>query len=103
MKIERNNVYLGDCLELLRNVESESVDLVFADPPFNIGYVYNSYKDNKSYEEYTSWSQEWIAECVRVLKPSGSMYVAIGDEYSAEINIALKLSLIHISEPTRPY
>tara|TARA_R110001599_G_scaffold242560_2_gene442190 strand:- start:451 stop:1212 length:762 start_codon:yes stop_codon:yes gene_type:complete len=92
MKIERNNVYLGDSLELLRNVESESVDLVFADPPFNIGYVYNSYKDNKSYEEYTSWSQEWIAECVRVLKPSGSMYVAIGDEYSAEINIALKKS-----------
>ena len=88
--MEKDKIYLGDCVELLQHVKSESVDLVFADPPFNIGYAYNSYKDNKSYDEYKEWSNEWIKECVRVLKPNGSMYVAIGDEYAAEINVILK-------------
>jgi DNA modification methylase len=92
VRVERDNIYLGDCLDLLQHIDSESVDLVFADPPFNIGYVYNSYKDNKPYEEYNEWSNKWIKECARVLKPNGSMYVAIGDEYSAEINIILKKS-----------
>tara|TARA_R110000765_G_scaffold5104_2_gene15904 strand:+ start:181 stop:924 length:744 start_codon:yes stop_codon:yes gene_type:complete len=88
--MEKDKIYLGDCVELLQQVESESIDLVFADPPFNIGYAYNFYKDNKSYDEYKEWSNKWIGECVRVLKPNGSMYVAIGDEYAAEINIILK-------------
>jgi DNA modification methylase len=88
--MEKDKIYLGDCVELLQQVESESIDLVFADPPFNIGYAYNTYKDNKSYEEYKEWSNKWIEECIRSLKPNGSMYVAIGDEYAAEINVILK-------------
>ena len=71
-------------------INDEVVDLVFADPPFNIGYKYNSYKDNKDYNDYLEWCEQWIAQCVRVLKPNGSMYLAIGDEYAAELNIILK-------------
>ena len=93
--MNRNEIYLGDCIELLKDMESGSVDLVFADPPFNIGYAYNTYKDNLPYEDYKIWSKKWIEECVRVLKPTGSMYVAIGDEYAAELNILLKNSNLH--------
>jgi site-specific DNA-methyltransferase (adenine-specific) len=64
--------------------------LVFADPPFNIGIKYDVHNDNMSYEEYYSWSEKWIRECYRILKDDGTIYIAIGDEFAAEINIILK-------------
>jgi site-specific DNA-methyltransferase (adenine-specific) len=63
------------------------VDLIFADPPFNIGIRYDNSGDNKEYREYVGWSREWIGAAVRLLKSSGSLYVAIGDEYAAEIRM----------------
>jgi site-specific DNA-methyltransferase (adenine-specific) len=78
------------CIELMGGMQNGSIDLVFADPPFNIGYKYDKYKDTKESEEYVEWSKEWISQCHRVLKPSGSIWVAIGDEYAAEICVILK-------------
>ena len=89
-ELEINKVYLGDCIEVMKNIPSNYVNLVFADPPFNIGINYDVHKDNMSYYEYCRWSERWIKECYRILKPNGSIYVAIGDEYAAEINIILK-------------
>lgn len=63
---------------------------MFADPPFNIGIKYDKYKDSLSYDEYYKWSKDWIKETYRVLKKDGSIYIAIGDEFAAEINIILK-------------
>lgn len=88
--IESNKIYLGDCIEIMNGFPSESVDLIFADPPFNIGLDYDNYNDNKSYDEYYKWSELWISACQRILKNTGSIYIAIGDEFSAEINIILK-------------
>ncbi|MDO8734611.1 MAG: site-specific DNA-methyltransferase [Elusimicrobiota bacterium] len=88
MKIDK--VYLGDCIKIMKKLPEKSVDLVFADPPFNIGLKYDRYKDNLSYEEYYNWSKKWIAEAYRLLKDTGSIYLAIGDEFAAEINIILK-------------
>lgn len=51
------------------------MDLVFADPPFNLKKAYSNYDDNKSFEEYVAWSNEWLKECVRVLKPTGALFV----------------------------
>ena len=50
MKI--NHVYFGDCIKVMKSFPAESVDLVFADPPFNIGLKYENYDDNKSYQKY---------------------------------------------------
>ena len=63
------------------------VDLVFADPPFNIGYDYDSYHDKRAAEDYLAWSERWGAEVVRVLKPTGTFWLAIGDDYAAELKI----------------
>ncbi|MEN3028117.1 MAG: site-specific DNA-methyltransferase [Aquificaceae bacterium] len=88
--MELDKVYLGDCIEVMRTFPEESVDLVFADPPFNIGVKYDRWKDNLHYDEYIEWSKKWIGQCFRVLKKTGSIYVAIGDEFAAEIALILK-------------
>ena len=88
--MEINKVYLGDCISIMQHLPEKSVDLVFADPPFNIGLKYDNYNDNLSYQDYYEWSERWIKETHRILKNSGSIYIAIGDEFVAELNIILK-------------
>lgn len=78
----------GDCLPLLASLPRESVDLVFADPPFNIGHKYDVYEDCKSVDEYLAWSKRWINQIARVLKPAGTFWLAIGDEFAAELKVA---------------
>ncbi len=93
--MELNKIYLGDCIEIMKDLPSNSIDLVFADPPFNIGLKYDIYYDKKSYNEYFSWSEKWISETYRILKNTGSIYIAIGDEFAAEINMILKKAGFH--------
>ncbi len=57
----QQGLYQGDCVDLLAQVEQETVDLVFADPPFNIGYEYDVYDDRKQADEYLEWCGKWIA------------------------------------------
>ncbi|SIO38769.1 site-specific DNA-methyltransferase (adenine-specific) [Singulisphaera sp. GP187] len=83
-----DRLYQGDCLENIRQVESGSIDLVFADPPFNIGYDYDVYDDRRSADQYLAWTELWAAEVTRVLKPTGTFWLAIGDEYAAELKVA---------------
>ena len=66
------------------------IDLIFADPPYNIGYQYDQYDDNRPGDEYVQWTEDWIEQCARLLKPSGSLYILIGDEYAAEVRVHLK-------------
>lgn len=69
-------LYHEDCMEVLRRQPAESVDLVFADPPFNLSKEYDSgIEDNRSLSEYVSWCYQWIDECVRILKPGGSLFI----------------------------
>lgn len=82
-----NGVTQGDCVEGLAKLEAESVDLVFADPPFNIGYSYDVYDDRRATEDYLAWSRRWIEGVKRVLKPTGTFWLAIGDEYAAELKV----------------
>ena len=70
-----NTITQGDCLDLLRQIPDASVDVTFADPPFNLKKVYNSYKDSLKLQEYLSWCEEWISEMVRITKPTGSIFV----------------------------
>jgi len=80
----------GDCIEGMKAMQAGSVDLVFADPPFNIGYEYDSYDDRLESEKYLDWCRLWTAEVVRVLKPDGTFWLAIGDEYAAELKLMLQ-------------
>ena len=70
-----DDIHNVDCIELMRSMPSNSVSVVFADPPFNLSKKYLSYKDNLPYQEYINWTQEWVAEACRILKPNGSIFV----------------------------
>jgi site-specific DNA-methyltransferase (adenine-specific) len=76
-----------DCIEGLGSLPAGSVDLVFADPPFNIGYDYDVYDDRQNREEYLGWCKRWIAAVYRGLKDSGTFWLAIGDERAAELKL----------------
>ena len=75
----------GDCITGLKAVPTGTVDLAFADPPFNIGYDYDVYDDKR--DDYLDWSKQWGEQIVRVLKPDGTFWLAIGDEYAAELKV----------------
>lgn len=79
IRIGECDVFNSDCITMLKGLASETVDLIFADPPFNVGIKYKGYKDDK--ENYREWCAEWIAECFRVLKPTGSFYLMTIDRH----------------------
>ncbi|HLA86129.1 MAG TPA: DNA methyltransferase [Thermoguttaceae bacterium] len=87
MALELSKVHQGDCVAKLTQVDAGSVDLVFADPPFNIGYDYDVYNDQRSRQEYLDWSRQWMRCVSKVLKPTGTFWLAIGDEYAAELKL----------------
>lgn len=68
----------GDALKMLKDVESESVDLIIADPPYNLGKDYGNNHDIRGFEEYLSFSKTWLKESHRVLKSDGTIYVFMG-------------------------
>jgi DNA modification methylase len=83
-----NGIHQGDCVQHLQALPAGSVDLAFADPPFNIGYDYDVYHDKKEHQHYLDWSRRWISAVHCVLKPSGTFWLAIGDDYAAELKLA---------------
>jgi site-specific DNA-methyltransferase (adenine-specific) len=76
-------LFLGDSLKWLVSLESESIDLVFADPPYNIKKA--DWDDFESQEVYIAWSLRWITEAARILKPSGSLYICGFSEILADL------------------
>ena len=90
MGLNVNQLHQGDCVELLGQVAPESIDLIFADPPFNIGYKYDIYEDRREEDDYLSWCRKWIDGIYKALKKDGTFWLAIGDEYAAELKIEAK-------------
>ena len=82
-----NTIQHGDCVERMNALPEGCVDLAFADPPFNIGYEYDVYDDRKESQQYLDWSRDWIGAVHRVLKDDGTFWLAIGDEYAAELKL----------------
>src|SRR3954452_1348603 len=82
---DTNQIVQGDCIKVLNEGPEGWVDLVFADPPFNIGYLYHGYNDERKTDDYLKFSEDWMRAVYRALKPTGSFYLAIGDEYAADL------------------
>ena len=82
-------LYVGDCLTGMRQgIRSGSVQLACADPPFNVDFDYHvEYTDNRSPVEYRAWCEEWMREVHRVLSPTGSFWLIIGNEWAADLQI----------------
>jgi len=82
-----DRIFRGDCLKVLPNLPAGCAELIIADPPYNIGYEYDRYQDSRAHDDYLAWTSQWMRACKRVLSAAGSMYVAIGDDYAAELRI----------------
>ena len=70
-----NVIHQGDAIEILKQYPDESVDLVFADPPYNLDKDYTIYDDEQTDHKYVEWCNRWLAEYIRILKPTGSLFV----------------------------
>ena len=75
METYTDRIIQGDCLKLFRQIPNNSIDMTFADPPFNLKKKYHSTRDSLELEEYLHWCEKWIAEMVRVTKETGSIFV----------------------------
>lgn len=73
----RGILFNCDCMLLFSGIRSDSVDLIFADPPFNLGKDYGTtrFHDSRPDSHYLEWSKAWLKECIRVLKPGGSLFI----------------------------
>ena len=85
----REEILQGDALELLPTLADNSAQIVLADPPYNIGKDFGNDSDRQSMEQYLSWCEKWIQECLRILRPNGTMFV-----FGFSENLALILSKI---------
>ena len=70
-----NRVCCGDILEVLGGYPESSIDLAFADPPYNLNKLYSAYEDGQEDQEYISWCNAWLGEYARILKPKGALFV----------------------------
>jgi site-specific DNA-methyltransferase (adenine-specific) len=91
MQLDR--LYNQDCIEGMSQIPEASIDLAFADPPFNIGYKYDIYEDRRKADDYLDWTKKWGEALVRTLKPSGTFWLAIGDDFAAELKLLFQRTL----------
>jgi site-specific DNA-methyltransferase (adenine-specific) len=70
-----DQIVCGDAVKIMKKIPDNSIDMTFADPPFNLNKKYNNYNDKKIGEEYINWCKEWLTEMVRITKPTGSILV----------------------------
>lgn len=98
LETDLGRLYRGDCIDLMRVQNSDSVDTIFADPPFNLNKLYpSSINDNLKTERYLDWCEAWLSECIRILKPGGALFLWNLPRWNAEIAAFLsgRLTFVH--------
>lgn len=90
----RHKIIHGDALQALTQLDDNSIDLVFADPPYNIGKNFNGHKDKWATEgDYLAWCYTWLDVCIQKLKPTGSLYVMTATQFMPYFDIYLRKKL----------
>jgi site-specific DNA-methyltransferase (adenine-specific) len=91
---ETHRIIHGDALLAMKELPDNSVDLIFADPPYNIGKNFNGHKDRWATEEaYLTWCYEWLDLCVKKLTPNGTFYVMTATQFMPFFDIYLRKKL----------
>ena len=93
IKYEFNKIYNEDCITGMKNIESESIDIVICDPPYNIGKDFGNNSDKQKMQDYLLWCDEWIKECIRILKPNGTLYIYGFSEILAFIRVRIDINV----------
>ncbi len=100
MKYENDlaTIYHGDALQILTQIEANTVDLIFADPPYNIGKKFGEFSDVwPSDIEYAEWCYQWLMLCIQKLKPNGSLYVMSSTQAMPYLDLWLRNHLTILS------
>jgi len=82
-----------DCILGMKHIEDESVDIVICDPPYNIGKDFGNNSDKQPMEDYLNWCDTWISECIRILKPTGTLYIYGFSEILAFIRVRININV----------
>lgn len=96
---DRHTLFHGDAIQILSSqIAANSVNLIFVDPPYNIGKKFSNFHDQwNSEEDYINWSYQWLDECVRVLKPNGTLYVMTSTQFMPYFDIYLRQKMSILS------
>lgn len=93
-----NQVFNQDALEGMKKLPDESIDLVVADPPYNLGKDYGNNSDKRESKDFLEWTEKWLDLAISKLKPNGSLYIFATWRYSPEIFVFLKSRMIMLNE-----
>lgn len=95
---EHQRIFHGDALEVLSQIPNESVDLIFVDPPYNIGKDFAGRKDKwKTDEDYLNWCYQWIDFCIQKLKPTGAFYVMTSTQFMPYFDLYIRKKMTILS------
>ena len=104
--LEVNKIYNEDCISGMKKIINESVDIIICDPPYNIGKDFGNNSDKQKMYEYLLWCDNWIAECLRILKPHGTLYIYGFSEILAfirtRINCNVRWLIWHYTNKSTP-
>lgn len=93
-----NQVFNQDALEGMKELPDETIDLVLADPPYNLGKDYGNNSDKRKSKDFLKWTEKWLDLAISKLKPNGSLYIFATWRYSPEIFVFLKSRMIMLNE-----
>lgn len=95
---EGQQIIMGDALEILHDIPNGSIDLIFVDPPYNIGKNFAGRKDKwVTDEDYLNWCYQWIDLCIDKLKPNGSFYVMTSTQFMPFFDIYIRKKMTILS------
>ena len=83
--MEFDRLFCGDATRIMLNLPDACIDLIIADPPYNLGKDYGNSRDMREWEEYESFTGAWLMQAVRILKPTGSIYVFMGVRFISKL------------------
>lgn len=83
---QTGKLFLGDSISWLKSLDTNSVDLIFADPPYNIQKA--EWDDFGTMQAYVAWSLQWVTEAARILKPTGTLYICGFSEILADVKVS---------------
>lgn len=100
MNLEKftDQVFNQDALEGMKLLPDESIDLIVADPPYNLGKDYGNDSDKQESQEFLRWTEEWLNLAISKLKSNGSLYIFTTWRYSPEIFVFLKSRMLMLNE-----
>lgn len=92
-KSKIQHIINDDCIKKMKEMDAESVDIIICDPPYNIGKDFGNDSDKQKMDEYLIWCDEWITECIRIIKPKGTLYIYGFSEILSFIRVRININV----------